>query len=77
MDGHFPDLQRLLKNVKKPDSFAAHFGHHFNTTKARTDLCKYMMFKVVNQLNRIGAIKIFTKPHCNICMQEHLMIFAL
>ena len=25
MDGHFSDLQRLLKNGQKLDSFAAHF----------------------------------------------------
>ena len=35
---------------------------------------KYMMFKVVNQLNQIGAMKNFTKPNCNICMQERLTI---
>ena len=47
MDGHLSDLQRLLKNEKKPDSFAAHFIQHFNTTTSRTDLRKYTMFKVV------------------------------
>ena len=25
MDGHFSDLQRLIKNGQKPDSFSAHF----------------------------------------------------
>ena len=61
MDGHFSDLLRLLKIGKKSDSFAAHFAHHFNTTTARTDLRNYMTFKVVNQLNLIGAMKKFTK----------------
>ena len=26
--------------------------------------------QVIKQLNPIGAMKIFTKPNCNICMQE-------
>ena len=74
MDGHFSDLQRLLKNGQKSDSFDAHLVQHFNTTTPRTDIRKYMMFKVVNKLNPIGAKKKFTKPNCNLCMQERLMI---
>ena len=74
MDGNFSDLQRLLKNGQKSDSFAAHFVQHFNNTTSRTDLCKYMKFKAINQLNPIGAMKTFTKPNCNLCMQECLTI---
>ena len=74
MDGHFSDLQHLLKNGQKPDSFAAHFKEHFNTTTSRTDIRKYMTFKVVKQINLIGAMKTFTKPNCNLCMEERLMI---
>ena len=48
MDGHFSDLQRLLKNGQKSDSFAPHFVQHFDDTTSRTDLRKYTMFKVVN-----------------------------
>ena len=70
----FSDIQRLLKNKQKSDSFAAHFVHYFNTTTSRTDLRKYITFKVVNQLNLIGAMKTFTKRNCNLCMQERLMI---
>ena len=33
-----------------------------------------MNFKAVNQLNPIGAMKPFTKPNCNICMEKHLTI---
>ena len=61
MDGHFSNLQCLLKNGKKPDSFAAHFVQHFNNTTSRTDLRKCMTFKVIKQLNLIGAMKTFTK----------------
>ena len=74
INGRFSDLQRLLKNGQKTDSFAAHFVQHFNNTTSRTHLRKCMTFKVVNQLNPIGAIKIFTKPNCNLCIQERLMI---
>ena len=74
MDGHFSDILRLLKNGQKSNSFAAHFNQHFNTTKPRTYLCKYMEFKLVKQLNLIGAMKIFTKLNCNLCMEESLMI---
>ena len=33
-----------------------------------------MTFKVVKQLNPIGAMKTFTKPNCNLCMEERLTI---
>ena len=59
---------------KKSDLFADHFEQIFNTTTSRTDLCKYMTFKVVKQLNPIGAMKTFTKPNCNLCMEERLKI---
>ena len=54
MEGHLPDLLRLLKDRKKSDSFAAHFKHHINSTLSRTDLRKYMTFKVEKQKNPIG-----------------------
>ena len=74
MDGHFSDLQRLHKNGQKSDSVAAHFLQHFNTTTARTDIRNYITFKVLKQVNPIGAMKTFTKPNCNLCMQECLII---
>ena len=74
MDVHFSDLLRILKNRQKSYSFAAHFEQHLNTTTSRKDLRKYMTFKVVTQLNPIGAMKTFTKPNCNICMEERLTI---
>ena len=36
MDGHFSDLERLLKNGQKSDLFAAHFVQHFNSTTSLT-----------------------------------------
>ena len=33
-----------------------------------------MTFKVVKHLNQIGAMKIFTKPSCNLFMEERLAI---
>ena len=74
MDGYLSDLQHLLKNGQKSDSFAAHSEQHFNTTTSHTDLRKYMMLKVVKQINPIGAMKTFTKPNWNLCIQERLTI---
>ena len=33
-----------------------------------------MTLKAEEQLNPIGAMKIFTKPKCNLCMEERLTI---
>ena len=74
MDGHLSNLQRLLKNGQKSDSFSAHFVQHFNNNTSCTDLRKCLTFKLIKQLNPIGAMKKFTKPNCNLCMQEHLKI---
>ena len=73
MDGDFSYQLCLLKNGKKPDSFAAHLEQHFNATTSRTDPYKHTTFKVVKQLRPIGAIKLFMKPNCNLCMVEPLM----
>ena len=62
MDGHFSDILRLLKNGQKSYSFSAHFEKHFNTTTSRTDIRRNITFKVVKQINLIGAMKTFTKP---------------
>ena len=63
MEGHFSDLLRILKNGQKSDLFAAHLEHHFNTNTSRTDLRKYMTFKVVKQISLIGAMKTFCNVH--------------
>ena len=36
-----------------------------------------MTFKVLKQLNEIGAMKTFTKPNCNLFMQERLTILKM
>ena len=64
----------LSQKREKSDSFAAHFEQHFNTTMSNTNLHKYMTFKVVNQLNIIGAMKTFMKPNCNFCIKKRLTI---
>ena len=74
MDGHFSDLLCLLDNSNKSYSFADHFEQHFKNTTSRTDLRKNMMFKVVKQLNPIGAMKTFTKPNYNLYMEKRLTI---
>ena len=77
MDGYFSGLLRLLNNGKKPDSFAAHFEHHFNNTTPGIDLRKYTTFKAVKQLNPIFAMKTFTKTKRNLCMEERLPILQI
>ena len=77
MDSHFSDLQRLLKNRQKSDSFSSHFIQHFNSTTSHTELRKCMTLKELKQLNTIDAMKCFTKPICNLCMQEHLTILKM
>ena len=74
MDSRFSNLLRLLNIKQKSDSFAAHFEQHFNTAMSCTDIRKYMTFKVVKQINPIGAMKTFTKPNCNLCIEECLTI---
>ena len=77
MDDHFFDLLRLLRNGQKSDSCAAHFGQQFNAFTPDTDLCKYITFIVVKQLNPIGAMKKITKPNCNLCTKERLTILKM
>ena len=38
------------------------------------ELRKCMVLKVVNKINPIAAMKSFTKPNCNVCMEERLTI---
>ena len=74
MGGHFYNLLCLIKNRKKPDSFSAHFEQYFDATMTRTDIRNNTTFKVVEQINPIGATKRFTKPKCKLCMEERLTI---
>ena len=41
---------------------------------SRTDLRKYMTFKVVRQINPIGDMKKITKTNFNLCMDKCLAI---
>ena len=77
MDSHLSNILRLLQNGKIYYSFSAHLDQHFNTTMSRTYLWKYMTFKVVKQLNPIGAMKTFTKPNFNLCMEERLAFLKI
>ena len=54
-----------------------HFVQHFNNTTSHTDLRKCMTFNVFKQLNLIGAMKTFTRPNSNLCMQERLTILKI
>ena len=74
MDGHFCDVQKLLKTGQKLDSFAAHYEQHLNSSRSRTTLCTCMMFEVDKQLNSIGEMKTFTKPNRDMCMDGRTTI---
>ena len=53
MNGHFFNVQRILKNGQKPDLSAANFEQHFKYTMSHMDLRKFIMIKVVKKLNPI------------------------
>ena len=57
MYGNFSNVQCLLKNRQKSDSFAAHCRQQFKYNISRTDLCNYMIFKVVKHLKTIESVK--------------------
>ena len=65
------------KNGQKSYSFSAHYGQHFKPTTPRTDLHNCMIFRVVNKLILIGAMKDFKKPNLNLCMEECLTIIKV
>ena len=66
MGGHLFDVQHILNNGQKSDSFAAHYGKNFNSTMSNTDLYKCMKFKIVNQINPIESMKPFKKSNCSL-----------
>ena len=64
----------VYSKMDKTRYISAHFEQHFNGTTPSTYIRKCMAFKVVNQINPVGAMKNFTKPNCNLCMEERLTI---
>ena len=74
MDGHLSNVQSLLKNEQKSDSFSAHCRQHSKSTTSRMYLRKCMAFKLLNHINMIRSMKSFTKPDYNIFMEKHIMI---
>ena len=74
LDSHLSNLLRLLKNGQKSDSLDAYIKRHLNATTSHIYIRKYVTFKVVKQLNLIGAMKTFTKTNCKLCMEVRLTI---
>ena len=68
MNGHLSDLLCLLKNGQKSDSFADYFKQHFNANTSCTYIRKYTTFKVVKQINPVGAMQMFRKSNCSLCL---------
>ena len=58
-DGHFSDVKKNLTNGQKSDSFSASYDQHIKYTTSCTELCKFIEFKVVKQINPIGEINLF------------------
>ena len=56
MDVNLFNVQCLLKNEQKLDSFAAHYGQHYEYTTSCTDLCQCMTSKEVKQTNTIRPL---------------------
>ena len=56
-DSYFFNVQRLLENGQKSDSFTAHFEQQFKPTTSHMELREFMTFKVVNQISPIVVIK--------------------
>ena len=73
-DSYFFNVQRLLENGQKLDSFTAHFEQQFKPTTSRTDLREFMTLKVVNKISPIVVIKTFLKTNYNLCLEERLKI---
>ena len=63
IDSHLYYLLRLLKNGQRPNSFDAHLEQHFTSATSRTEIRKYMTFKVLNDIKPIGAKKKITKSN--------------
>ena len=57
MGGYFYDLQLILKNGHKLDSFAVYYEQHFKSTNPCTELRKCMVFKLVQHIYPIVSIK--------------------
>ena len=58
----------FLVSLGKMHPYFAEQGLKYTTP--RTDLYRCMKFKVVKQINHIGVVEFFTKPNCNIFLEE-------
>ena len=47
INGTFSNVQQIIKNEKKSDSFTAHYDQHLNYTTSCNDLHNCMPFKLV------------------------------
>ena len=71
MDNQSSNVQHILNKRQKSDSFDAHFKQHYKFTTSRMELSKCMMLKIVKHINPIVSMKPFTKPNCNIYIEEN------
>ena len=64
MDGHFSDVQHILKYGQKLDLYDVNYEQQFKPTTLLTDIWDCIPFKVVKHINPIRAIKSFTRSNC-------------
>ena len=81
MQGHFQDVKKLFNKDIHSDSFARHFGHHFNYREGDKQeaptpqkLREVLKFEVVWQGNPISIVKTFGKRTCLLCSVERMEI---
>ena len=76
-DINFYYVQHILKNRQKPDLISAHYKQHFKYIMSCTELRNFTTLKLFRQINKIGSMKSFVKPNCNLCMEERLIILKI
>ena len=76
MKGHFQDVQYLIRNNKKADSFASHFAQFFKSEPKPADLREIMNVEILSLLNPFSCVKQFQQPSCRLCMVERITIIT-
>ena len=72
MDGHVFNVQIILNNRQKSESFTANYDQQFKSNMSINYLHNCIIFKLVKQINSIGDMNSFTKPNFMLCMEEWL-----
>ena len=80
MNGHFTEVQTLIRQRKREDSFSLHFARHIlhkskDPMKTKVgDIRSTTSIEILHQLNPISCKKTFKKYHCTLYMTESMKI---